>query len=170
MLFGVMVAASGRQEVRKRIPEFSFPDQKTLHVAVFAMPECPIARQAVPELKRLHAAYPKVSFQWIVPGVNANDTSWQKFVRDYAMPFSVVADPMNVSRRRFAIHTSPTAVVLNRNNDVLYWGKIDDRFSDIGVQRPPKNRYLKRALDAALAGQRPKPDRTEPIGCLLPKL
>ncbi|MDX2066241.1 MAG: hypothetical protein SFX74_10905 [Fimbriimonadaceae bacterium] len=169
-IFLSVLGLGGPQFVPKRVPEFEFPGRKAIHVAVVAMPECPIARQAVPELKRLHAANPKVSFQWIVPGVNANDTSWQRFVRDYKLPFAVVADPMNVSRRRLAVTTSPTAVVLNRRNEVLYWGRIDDRFADVGIQRKLTERSLKLALDAAVAGRRPKPDRTEPVGCLLPKL
>jgi hypothetical protein len=60
--------------------------------------------------------------------------------------------------------------VYSPKRELLYRGRIDDRYVDFGKRRPePMTHDLREALEAILAGRPVARPRTEPIGCDIPK-
>lgn len=63
---------------------------------------------------------------------------------------------------------TPEAVVLDAREQVVYRGRIDDRFVELGRERAsPTTRDLRNAIAAALAGRRVSPARTQAVGCFI---
>lgn len=137
----------------------------------FAGTDCPISNRYVPEIKRLTQKYgPKgVRFWWVYP--NASDTA--KVVadhnRDYAITGDTILDPKQslVNRSRVTV-TPEAAIFLIEGGELreIYHGRIDDRYLDIGQERPqPQHFDLETALFAALAGETVPQPGGPPVGC-----
>ena len=63
---------------------------------------------------------------------------------------------------------TPEAVVLDARQRVVYRGRIDDRFVELGRERPAATRRdLRNALTAALAGKPVSPAKTQAVGCFI---
>lgn len=75
--------------------------------------------------------------------------------------FDYLLDPSQKIGVRYAARTTPTAFVLDPARKVVYRGAVDDNFDPGRVKR----RYLRDAIDAALAGRRVAVEETEASGC-----
>jgi hypothetical protein len=52
----------------------------------------------------------------------------------------------------------------------VYHGRIDDRFADVGVERPaPTTHDLENALRAVAKGETPPPASGRAVGCPVPE-
>ena len=61
---------------------------------------------------------------------------------------------------------TPEAVVFDRDDQLVYRGRIDDRYVDFGQARPePTQRDLETAIDAVLDGLPVAHQVTEAVGC-----
>jgi thiol-disulfide isomerase/thioredoxin len=76
-------------------------------------------------------------------------------------PFAYLLDPSQTIGRRYAARTTPTAFVLDPPRQVVYRGAIDDHYRADRVRR----RYVREAIDAALAGRSVTTAETEAPGC-----
>lgn len=140
-------------------------------VLFFAATDCPISNRYVPEIKRLTQKYgPKgVRFWWVYP--NASDTA--QVVADHNREYSITGDTILDSRqslvqRAHATTTPEAAAFLVESNDLreIYHGRIDDRYLDIGQERPqPQHFDLESAIFAALAGEAVQQPRGPAVGC-----
>ena len=66
---------------------------------------------------------------------------------------------------------TPEAVVIDSQGNVVYRGRIDDRFVDFGKTRQsPTREDLSLALDAVLAGRAVDVPTTKAIGCFIADL
>jgi hypothetical protein len=64
----------------------------------------------------------------------------------------------------------PSAVVLSAAGEVLYRGRVDDRYTPEGVRREvPTTRDLENALRALTDGKPVPVPETKPFGCPLPE-
>ena len=141
-------------------------------VFVFLANECPVANRAIPELRRLHAALgPRgVTFWFVHPNGDESDESVRRHAAEYELPGMPLRDPGRKLVRFTNVKVTPTAVVLSPAGDVLYRGRIDDRYAALGQARPAPTRHdLERALEAVLAGRNPEPAETPAVGCHLAK-
>src|SRR5262249_22994853 len=101
------------------------------------------------------------------PDVKADDAA--KHATEYHLDFSILLDPNHAVTRPAGIEVVPEAVVLSPRGDILYRGRIDDRYSADGKRREePASRDLDDALKAILAGKAPPVARTKAFGCPLP--
>ena len=137
-------------------------------VFVFLANDCPIANRAVPELLRLEQAYASrgVKFWPVHAGADESDAS----VRDHAKEFGLTTMPLRDPDLRLArdlgARVTPTAVVVSSRGEVLYHGRIDDRYAALGQSRPEATRRdLALALEAVVAGKRPEFAETPAVGC-----
>ncbi|MEC7776571.1 MAG: hypothetical protein VYC32_10785, partial [Planctomycetota bacterium] len=64
----------------------------------------------------------------------------------------------------------PEAFVIGKPG-ILYRGRIDDLYADLGQKRrQARNRDLRDALDAVLSGKAVKNPTTRAVGCYIPEL
>ena len=69
------------------------------------------------------------------------------------------------------VEVTPEAVVLAKDGEVLYRGRIDDRWVDLGTRRPRATRHdLEEAIEAILAGRPPPPAPGRAVGCYIEPL
>ena len=145
--------------------------ESRLTVLVFLGTECPVSNGYAPSLNRLHAAYTASGVAML--GVHSDpDVDAQvarTHAKDYELQFPLVLDRDQRLAEACGVRKVPTAVILAPDGQLLYHGRIDNRYLASGVRRPQATVFdLKSALETALAGQRPDPSTTEVFGCPLP--
>lgn len=86
----------------------------------------------------------------------------------YGFPGTVIRDPAHALVRRSRATVTPEAAVFSATGKLLYHGRIDNRFVELGkVMASPTRRDLEDAINAALDG-RPQPEAFAPaVGCYL---
>jgi hypothetical protein len=142
-------------------------------VLLFLMRDCPISNAFAPEIERIRAEYaPRgVDFDLVYADPSETGAGARAHAADFGHQSRVLLDPEHALARFTGATKTPEAAVLSPAGEVLYLGRIDDRFVDYGKQRPaPRTRDLRAALDAILAGRAPEVARTEAVGCFLPDL
>lgn len=150
-------------------PEALYPVRDRRATVVFVvLAECPIARGYSPEMGRLAREYGPKGVRFVVAFADGKPSDWKAQMRDYVLPGRAArADRALI--RLLRAETAPTAAVVGADGALAYVGRIDDRYPALGVQRPPRRRDLRLALDAFLAGRKAIPARTPVVGCALPR-
>jgi hypothetical protein len=138
-------------------------------VFLFTATDCPISNRYAPEVERVyHAFAPKgVTFFLVYP--NPADTP--DMIRAHAKSFGYQADALRDPKQELAklagaTVTPEAAVFVGRR--LVYHGRIDDRFVDLGLERPsPTVRDLDDALAAVIAGLPVARPVTQAVGCFI---
>ncbi len=137
-------------------------------VVLFAIaPDCPVSRVYQSEMARLAREYgPRgIAFFGIDPGagVSPETSTWRGSGWD--LPFPILHDPARTVIRQAGVTVTPEAVVLLPDGQVLYRGRIDDRYATDGKTRSePLARDLENALKAILADEMPVVTSTSAYG------
>lgn len=146
-------------------------DSKAKVVAlIFISSECPISNKMVPEIERLHKKFAKEDAGlWIVyPNASDGEKEIKEHRREYRIHTPFVRDPKHYLVKKAGVTVTPEAVVYNAKREILYRGRINDQFLALGKGRPqPTQHDLEDAIEAVLAGNKPKIEKTEAIGCYL---
>jgi hypothetical protein len=143
------------------------------NVLVFTLQDCPIANSYVPTLNKLVDDYGPGGIRLLFVHVDPQLTIDE--ARNHAQEYQIKA-PVVVDRKhdwvRFAGATrSPEVAVFSPTGEVLYTGRIDDKYASLGKRRTHISAHdLRDALDAILAGRSVPQPRTEPVGCFIPSL
>ena len=135
--------------------------------------QCPISNAYAPEMTRIAAEYgPKgiaVYGVYAEPDVSARDAG--RHSREFGLRFPMLLDPGLSLVRRAGATVTPEAALMSPAGEVLYRGRIDDRYYDFGKMRyPPQQCDLRDALAARLAGKPIVNRTTKAIGCYIPRL
>ena len=140
-------------------------------VLLFVATECPNANTYAPVLARLYREYSArgVLFLAVYSDPADNAAAVQKHDAEYQIPYPGLLDPHQSLARQTGARSTPEAVILSPAGDVLYRGRVDDRFVDYGKTRfRPEHEDLREALDQILAGQPVKNPVTKVLGCAIP--
>jgi len=151
-----LVSADGR-----RVPLASL-HKSPATALVFLSAQCPMSNQYIGRLNRLAREFAGRA-QVIGVNANANETldQMRRHAAEYRLEFPVYKDPDNGAADRFEAMVTPQAVVVGRQEKVLYRGRIDDHANPARVKRSD----LRLALAAALRG-RPTPSaEARGLGC-----
>jgi hypothetical protein len=83
---------------------------------------------------------------------------------DLHMP--LIADSAHFLVRRAEATVTPEVAVFTPGGKLVYLGRIDDWYVDIGKRRAaPTQRYLRQALDEVLQGKKVAIPEVHPVGC-----
>jgi tetratricopeptide (TPR) repeat protein len=170
-------AAAARAEVRvvdlegRRFDPFE-PSSAGEHATafIFTTTDCPIAGRYAPEMQRLFRTYAAQGIRfWLV---YANPRESPDTIRAHARRFNldlpIARDIDHDLIRQLQITVTPEAAVVDRAGRVLYRGRIDDRVTDFGIDRPvPTRRELEQALGAIVRGQPVLVATTRAVGCFV---
>jgi thiol-disulfide isomerase/thioredoxin len=139
-------------------------------VFLFYSPECPICLSQIKTISELYNQYQEDSIDFIMvfTGKYYSKNIIKRFLKDYAISITAIRDD-NVALTNYMKATvTPEAVVLDRNKNRIYSGKIDNLFEDIGKRRTIiTEHYLRDTILAVLENREPVIKRTEPVGCIL---
>lgn len=137
-------------------------------VVIFVSHDCPIANNYTPEIKRLCRAYRDrgVAFCIVYAERDLAPEAARTHAREYGYCCPAILDPELKLARRLGATKVPEAAVLSPRGELLYRGRIDDRYVDYGKRRPVVTSHdLRDVLDAVLSGKPVACSRTEVIGC-----
>lgn len=135
---------------------------------VFISTECPISNQYVPELNRIAAASAEVGVRVfaVVSDPTVTRQAAAEFAAEYQLQFPLLFDSSGILARHFEPTHVPEAFVLDRAGEVVYRGRIDNRWVDVGRPRAHITQHdFREALRAVAEGKAPTESRTTPIGC-----
>jgi peroxiredoxin len=139
-------------------------------VFFFVMRDCPIANNYAPELARLIHDYRNRGFGFTLVYVDDQITlaDARKHAADYGIRCNVLTDRNRALVKEYGVTISPEAALVSAHDEILYRGRIDDRYVDFGKRRAePSQRDLREALDAVLAGEPVPNPRMPAVGCYI---
>ena len=139
-------------------------------VDLFIATDCPIANGLAPEIERIHQAYKDkgVVFRLVYPDRDLTEEAVKEHLADYGLSAPFVIDRDHRLVKRAAATTTPEVVVFDAKGILVYRGRIDDRYTDLGARRNVATEfYLRDALEAVLSGKKPLVEKTVAIGCLI---
>ncbi|MFQ5720517.1 MAG: redoxin family protein [Acidobacteriota bacterium] len=142
-------------------------------VFVFVRTDCPISNRYAPRMQAIHSAYADagVRFFLVYPDPDERPDDIRTHIREYGMPGTPLRDPDHDLVRRAGATMTPEAAVFTAAGDLIYRGRIDNRFVSYGKARPRATRTdLRDTLDALLAGKTVPFTTTPAIGCFIPDL
>lgn len=139
-------------------------------VCVFMDTGCPIARYHTRTLRLLHEEYAGkgIRFTAVFPAANTTEKSVQKYVEKYKFPLKAILDPGQARARALKATIVPEVFVFDRDEKLIYRGRIDDRFVAVGKRRPlTRTHDLADVLRALSASETIEPRKTKAIGCTI---
>jgi hypothetical protein len=142
-----------------------------LTVYVFTTTDCPISNRYAPEIQRLAAKYgPKVSFTLVYPAPSDSLAKIREHKKQFGYSLPSMRDSQQVMVRQTGVTVTPEVAVM-RGDELLYRGRIDDRYVEFGRDRvQPTTRDLEDALAAVVAAKPVTHKQTRAIGCIISDL
>jgi hypothetical protein len=140
-------------------------------VYVFLHPECVISRYVTGALRQLHAQYSeqKVVFLGVFPDQNLTEAELRAFAIRFDLPFELVSDPGLQRTNELGARVTPEVFLVHDDGQVLYRGRVDDRYYKVGGMRPrTSSEDLAQALSDFFSGQLTAPRETQAVGCFIP--
>ncbi len=152
---------------------FPFQNSKAkATVFLFVCTDCPVACRYVPELNKIYEDYQKkgVNFWLVYADEREPPETIEKHLKEYKHKISACTDYdqklMNLSKAT----VTPEAAIFNSKGELVYRGRIDNRYHDYGETRvKPTKQELRDALTAILENKKIAKSITKPVGCFIPK-
>jgi hypothetical protein len=140
-------------------------------VFLFTSTDCPISNRYAPEVQRVVGEFSSkgVVFRLVYP----NPADRAAAIREHMAAFSyagtmeALRDPGHMLVKFTQATITPEAAVVVGGR-VVYRGRIDDRYVDLGLERPaPTQHDLADALAAVIAGKPVPHATTQAVGCFI---
>lgn len=142
-----------------------------IRVLVFTTTDCPISNRYAPEIQRLATKFGDNATFLLVYPVRSDSL---ELIREHARKFAYSIDTIRDVDQKLVKQTGVTVtpeVAVMRGASVLYRGRIDNRYVELGRERPnPTTRDLEDALASAIAGKPIATKETRAVGCILSDL
>ena len=147
-----------------------FSSHGITRVVLFVRTDCPITKRYAPELRRIAAEYAArpVQFWLVYPDPAETAANIRASIAEYQFPGTPILDPHQQLVKRAHARTAPEAAVFNSAGALVYHGRIDDLYVDVGKARPAAQVHdLEEAIAAALSGKPVRRPETRSVGCSL---
>lgn len=158
-------------------PRAPFRPAGVANVIVFVATDCPISNSYAPEIQRICRDYRSrgVSCLLMYEDVDlaSSPTGLDEAVKEHLREFRYLDVPAVVDRaRRIAgrakASVTPQVVVIDREGEIRYRGRIDNLYVAFGKRRPRATEHdLRDALDAVLERRPVRKVETEALGCFI---
>ena len=135
---------------------------------VFVDAECPVSARYLGELNDFAAAAEAagIDFYAVVSSPHRTWTDARVLRDDYDLRVPVLFDPSGDLANRLGPVTLPEAFVINERDRMIYRGRIDDRFAEIGRLRRVIGSHDLLEAFAIAHNPQVKARVTEPVGCI----
>ena len=144
-------------------------DGKLASVLLFYWHDCPVCNSYAPEINRIWSSYTNFAFYIVQIDPDLTPEGARRHAKEYDLKGPVLLDPHHRLVKLAKATVTPQAVVMGKNGEVLYSGRIDDLYTAPGKRRAAATQHdLREALDAIAGGRRVKKRATTAIGCFIP--
>ncbi|HYV35697.1 MAG TPA: redoxin family protein [Gemmataceae bacterium] len=142
-------------------------------VLIFVTTDCPISNYYTSEINALVKDYAGKPVRFFVihvdPDLKPADAA--AHAKTYGLDCTILIDAKHRLVKTAGVTITPEAAVLTPDGKIVYRGRIDDVYAELGKRRiEPDQRDLREALSQVLAGQAVKVAETKAVGCPIPKL
>ncbi len=147
----------------------SFPDPRgSVTVVAFISTLCPVSNGFNDRMTALFRAYSTKGITFVFIDSNANESAADVAAhrKSAGFPFAVYKDRANRVADRFGAMATPETYVIDGSGLLRYHGYIEDSINEARV----KNRALRTALDAILAGKPVPVAETKSFGCSIKRV
>ncbi|HVJ69171.1 MAG TPA: redoxin domain-containing protein, partial [Caulifigura sp.] len=137
---------------------------------VFLSTTCPISNTYLPQLKTTAARCRrhKIDFFGVIADSAVTRAEAIRHRDEFQLDFPVLFDVSGTLRRELKATHTPQAIVLSKTGEVVYSGRIDDLYGDLGSKRTSASMHeLRDALKSLSCDESVAVASTTPIGCLL---
>jgi thiol-disulfide isomerase/thioredoxin len=139
-------------------------------VLIFVRTDCPLSNRYAPELNRLYRKFAGHGAKFFIVYADPGESreAIYRHLREFRFPGIALRDPAHTLVRRAKATVTPEAAVFSRRGELVYHGRIDNRFVELGKSlQAPTRHDLEEAIEAALNGRPPDEPTTPAIGCYL---
>ena len=162
--------AGGVRDIDGQIQRPLDGGQDRAHVLLFVLADCPIANSYAPEIQAIRLAYEPAGIRFFLVHVQPDlaDEAARAHARAYGHTGPILIDRDHSLVRAADVKVTPEAAVFGRDGQLLYRGRIDDLYAEVGKRRHTAATHdLRAALAAIVAGRAVPVARTEAIGCYI---
>lgn len=139
-------------------------------VLLFVSTDCPISNRYAPDIRKLSEVYAKegVAFWLVYPNPAEGTADIRDHVKAFSFPGTALRDAKHDLAKAAGATITPEAAVYNAAGTLTYRGRIDDRYSAVGIEKAQAGRRdLQDAIAAALTGKPVKQKFTQAVGCYI---
>jgi len=153
----------------RRIDPFQASVGAKAVVFLFTATDCPISNRYAPEIQRVYQAYADKGVTFFLVYPNPADTP--ALIREHVKSFGYKAQPLRDPKHDLARFTGATITpeaAVYAGGRLVYRGRIDDRYVELGLERPTATTHdLADAIAAAVAGKPVPHATTQAVGCFI---
>jgi thiol-disulfide isomerase/thioredoxin len=148
------------------------PESGKVVVLIFLRRDCPVSSRYAPSLQRIAKRYADRAKFWLVyPDKSENAQDIRNSVEEYGYHLPVLRDPEHALVKLSHVQITPEVAVFDRDRHLVYDGRIDDWYIDLGRARPaPTTHELEDAIRAASAGESMARNEVRGVGCYISDL
>jgi hypothetical protein len=146
-------------------------DNGSVTVLIFISNDCPIANRYAPEIRRLHDRFSQrgVAFWLVHADPSETPAQIREHSRQYDLNLPEIRDPHHQLVRLAIAEVTPSAAVFAPGKTLVYHGRIDDRFVELGRERPEAMHHdLADAVEALLDHRAVHISAAKAVGCYIP--
>jgi thiol-disulfide isomerase/thioredoxin len=138
-------------------------------VLVFVRTDCPVSNRYAPTIQKISAEYVgKAAFWLVYPSKSESAEAIRKHGREYGYKIPALRDPQHVLVKESQVQITPEVAVFDANRHLVYHGRIDNLYEDIGRARSAATTHeLDNAIAAALSGKSLEVGATHGVGCYI---
>lgn len=143
-------------------------------VLFFVATDCPLSNRYIPEVDRLESKYAArhVVFWFVYPNAGESSDAIRRHEIAYGTEAHLLLDPDHQLVKLTHVNVTPESAILVTQNNAqtafrsVYHGRIDDRYIQLGQQRPAATQHdLERALEEVLEHRSVQNAGGPAIGC-----
>ena len=141
-------------------------------VLVFLRRDCPVSGRYAPLIQQnQQTILDKASFWLVYPDRGESAQAIRKSVADFGYHLPVFRDPGRVLVKMGHVQITPEIAVFDRNQRLVYDGRIDDWYIDATRARPSATTHeLEDAIRAAATGEAVAKSEVRGVGCYISDL
>lgn len=141
--------------------------QKALVIA-FTSPTCPLSAKLLPTLAAVEKEFAgSAAFLYVNPTASDKPEAIRASASQHGLRGAMVHDKELTLAAALQAATTTEVFVVDSSGTIIYRGAVDDQYGLGYAHDAPRNEWLRDALKATLAGQRPRITATTAPGCLI---
>jgi hypothetical protein len=138
-------------------------------VLVFVRTDCPVSNRYAPTIQKLSAGHAGMVAFWLVyPSKSETPEAIRKHELEYRYKIPALRDPQHFLVKESQVEITPEVAVFDPRGHLVYHGRIDNLYEDIGRARTVATTHeLEDAIAAALSGKSLAESATHGVGCYI---